>query len=125
MGHGNTIVLVTGTVFMFGALAGFHYLNNQSIEHLNAVANLTAQVDRLEFSLSCTVEGSLSNLDQRNCIERGDYRIVRSGFDAIIYKISDAKPVAVFHSSPDIRRRVPGRRDEISEIARAFSGDPP
>lgn len=121
MGHGNTIVLATATFFLSGALATFHYFNNQSMEYLNAVANLTAQVDRLEFSLSCTPEGNLSKLAQRNCIEKGGYRIVRFGLDAIIVKVSDAEPVVVFHSSPDLRRRVPGRREVIADVVRVFA----
>lgn len=123
MGHDNTIALMAGVLITAVALAGYIFLNNRSAGYRHAVALLTAQVDQLEFPISCTPQGRLDNRNKRNCVERNGYRIVRSGLDAIIVKIDKDKPVVVFRSSPDRWRLIPGSRDEIKEILRVFSND--
>ncbi|TLX16226.1 hypothetical protein [Rhizobium sp. MHM7A] len=125
MGHDNLIALVAATVVGAGIMMGWTYLSKRTSEYRQSVATLTAQVDKLQFPISCTPEGRLDNLNQRNCVERNGYRIVRSGLDAIVVKMDKDEPVVVYHSSPDRRRIVPGNREEIIAITRVFSDEQP
>lgn len=125
MGHDNTIVLAGATFIAAVLVATFTYFNGKTNEYSRMTSELSSQVDKLDFLDSCDPDGRFNNRNQKNCIEREGYRIVRSGLDAIIVKIIDGKPEVIAHSSPDRRRFIPASNDDMAEITRVFSSDQP
>lgn len=82
---------------------------------------LAVSVDQLHFSDSCTSEGRLYGLGQKNCIQQGGYLLARTGVDTISYSTAKVQPNVVYRLSPDRRRFVPSYQAELEAIRQAFS----
>lgn len=82
---------------------------------------LAVSVDQLHFSDSCTSEGRLYGLGQKNCIQQGGYLLARTGVDTIIYSTAKVQPNVVYRLSPDRGRFVRSYEEELEAIRQGLS----